>query len=257
MREQVMRTTKRLRVRRVALIACALAGAWLQVPAAQVGVQGRWDTVPALVTINPVHMALMNNGKVLIVAGSGNVAAETNFRAAVWDPAAGHVRRRQPLAWDMFCNGMVDAARRPGVHQRRQPAVRPVSRASRGTRCTTRRPASSPTSRTWRTGAGIRRSTTLGDGSVMTFSGLRETGGTNTTVEIYTPGSGWSQEYPAGWTPPLYPRMHLMHGRPGLLRRLGPKLADLQPVDEHLVGDRRDDATTAARGPTARRCCCR
>ena len=73
MRQQVMRTTKRLRIGRVALIACALAGAWLQVPAAQVSVQGRWDTVPALVTINPVHMALMHNGKVLIVAGSGTL----------------------------------------------------------------------------------------------------------------------------------------------------------------------------------------
>ena len=52
--------------------------------------------------------------------------------------------------------------------------------------------------------------TTLGDGRVMTFSGLTETGATNTTVEIYTPGSGWSPEYPAGWTPPLYPRMHLL-----------------------------------------------
>ena len=51
--------------------------------------------------------------------------------------------------------------------------------------------------------------TTLGDGRVMTFSGLTETGGTNTAVEIYTVGSGWSPEYPAGWTPPLYPRMHL------------------------------------------------
>ena len=51
--------------------------------------------------------------------------------------------------------------------------------------------------------------TTLGDGRVMTFSGLKEAGGTNTAVEIYTVGSGWSPEYPAGWTPPLYPRMHL------------------------------------------------
>ncbi|HZL93374.1 MAG TPA: hypothetical protein VFB99_07005, partial [Vicinamibacterales bacterium] len=51
--------------------------------------------------------------------------------------------------------------------------------------------------------------TTLGDGRVMTFSGLLEVGGTNTTVEMYTVGSGWSQPYPAGWTPPLYPRMHL------------------------------------------------
>ena len=52
--------------------------------------------------------------------------------------------------------------------------------------------------------------TALGDGRVMTFSGLIETGGTNTAVEIYTLGSGWSPEYPAGWTPPLYPRMHLL-----------------------------------------------
>ena len=51
--------------------------------------------------------------------------------------------------------------------------------------------------------------TTLGDGRVMTFSGLLETGGTNSAVEIYTVGSGWSAEFPAGWTPPLYPRMHL------------------------------------------------
>ena len=29
-------------------------------------------------------------------------------------------------------------------------------------------------------------------------------------MEIYTVGSGWSPEYPAGWTPPLYPRMHLL-----------------------------------------------
>ena len=105
--EQVMRTTKRLRIGRVALIACALAGAWLQVPAAQVSVLGRWDTVPALVTINPVHMALMHNGKVLIVAGSGNVATNTNFRAIVWDPQTGGFSSPIPLAWDMFCNGMV------------------------------------------------------------------------------------------------------------------------------------------------------
>ena len=51
--------------------------------------------------------------------------------------------------------------------------------------------------------------TTLGNGNVMTFSGLKATGGTNTTVEIYTPGGGWSLPVAAGWTPPLYPRMHL------------------------------------------------
>src|SRR5437016_13094381 len=44
----------------------------------------------------------------------------------------------------------------------------------------------------------------------MTFSGLSEFGLTNTAVEIYTVGSGCSKEYQSGWTPPLYPRMHLL-----------------------------------------------
>src|SRR5207302_1380694 len=35
-------------------------------------------------------------------------------------------------------------------------------------------------------------------------------GGTNQAVEIYTVGTGWSAEYVASWTPPLYPRMHLL-----------------------------------------------
>ena len=39
----------------------------------------------------------MNNGKVLIVAGSDNVATETNFEAAVWDPAS-ETFQTQPVA---------------------------------------------------------------------------------------------------------------------------------------------------------------
>ena len=48
----------------------------------------------------------MNNGEVLIVAGSGNVATETNFQAAVWDPLSQTFQTQSP-AWDMFCNAMV------------------------------------------------------------------------------------------------------------------------------------------------------
>src|SRR5438876_4275885 len=44
----------------------------------------------------------------------------------------------------------------------------------------------------------------------MVFSGLNETGGTNTSVEIYTLGTGWGIASTAAWTPPLYPRMHLL-----------------------------------------------
>ena len=50
---------------------------------AQAGVQGQWRTLASLMPINPIHLALMNNGKVLIVAGSGNVATVTNYQAAV------------------------------------------------------------------------------------------------------------------------------------------------------------------------------
>ena len=76
------------RIAGAALVATALAALGTQDVAAQVSLQGRWQTYPALMPINPVHVALTHTGKVLIVAGSGNVATETNFRAAVWDPAA-------------------------------------------------------------------------------------------------------------------------------------------------------------------------
>ena len=55
--------------------------------------------------------------------------------------------------------------------------------------------------------------TTLGDGRVMTFSGLSLSGGTNNTVEIYdlqNAGAGWSSPTTAPFSPPLYPRLFLL-----------------------------------------------
>ena len=51
--------------------------------AGQANLQGQWQTLPNLMPINPVHAALLRNGKVLIVSGSGNLPTETNFRAAI------------------------------------------------------------------------------------------------------------------------------------------------------------------------------
>src|SRR5262249_40635889 len=62
--------------------------------------------------------------------------------------------------------------------------------------------------RAWPHGRWYPTATVLGD--VITLSGLNETGGTNTTVEIYTRGTGWTKQYVASWTPPLYPRMQLL-----------------------------------------------
>jgi hypothetical protein len=170
--------------------------------------QGQWHTVPYTMPINPVHTALLYNGKVVIVSGSGNVAGNSNFQAALWDPQAGTITT-QPVAWDMFCNGMVVL-----------PDGRPFVMG--GTlqydpfhgelRTSTYDPAADTFTdqQSMAHGRWYPTGTVLGDGSIMVFSGLNETGGTNTSVEFYSAGSGWSAAFSAPWTPPLYPRMHLL-----------------------------------------------
>jgi len=189
------------------LLALGLAGTTVPALLAQAGTQGQWRTLTNQAPINPVHVALMNNGEVLIVAGSGNVATETQFQAAVWDPLS-ETFQTQTLAWDMFCNGMVvlhdgrvfvnggNLQYDPFYGELRNAVYDPATHLFTDVQNMSH-------------GRWYPTTTTLGDGRVMTFSGLSETGGTNSTVEIYTVGAGWSQEYPAGWTPPLYPRMHL------------------------------------------------
>ena len=68
------------------LLSLLVAGYFCWAAVGQAAAQGRWTTLPYLMPINPIHMALMNNGQVLIVAGSGYDATVTNFAAAVWDP---------------------------------------------------------------------------------------------------------------------------------------------------------------------------
>jgi hypothetical protein len=191
------------------LLACGLLSVCL-CPSAmgQAATQGQWATLRYSMPINPVHMALMNNGKVLIVSGSGNLPSNTSYAAAVLDPQAGTIST-QPLAWDMFCNGMAilpdgrpfvvggTAAYDPFHGELRTSAYDPAT-------------GSFTDMQTMAHGRWYPTATTLSDGSLMTFSGLNESGATNTAVEIYTAGSGWSQEYAAPWTPPLYPRMHLL-----------------------------------------------
>ena len=141
--------------------------------------------------INPVHVALMNNGTVLIVAGSGNLQTNTSYQAAVWDPRADTITT-QPVGWDMFCNGMVvlpdgrvfinggNLRYDPFLGEPRSSAYDPTT--GRFTDL-----------ENMAHGRWYPTVTTLGDGRVMTFSGLSEFGLTNTAVEIYKVGSGWSQ----------------------------------------------------------------
>src|SRR5215213_5374095 len=131
-----------------ALLLVLVLSARVPVLVAQGTAQGQWRTLPYLMPINPVHIALTYTGKVLIVAGSGNDPSVTDFRAAVWDPEANTIVT-QPVGGDPFWGEPRNAIFDPATstftdvqnmaHGRWYPTV-----------------------------------TVLGDGRVMTFSGLKE-----------------------------------------------------------------------------------
>ncbi len=175
---------------------------------AQSNVQGQWQTLPYLMPINPVHMALMSNGQVLIVSGSGNDKNETDFAAAVWDPASGIITT-QSLGWDMFCNGMISLWNGQqliaGGTLQYLPYLGSPKASIYDSLSGTFNDLPNMADGRW-----YPTLTELSDGSVMVFSGLGQTGLTNYTVEIYNLNTGWSPAYTAPWVPPLYPRLHLL-----------------------------------------------
>jgi hypothetical protein len=174
----------------------------------QAATQGQWQTLPYTMPINPVHAALLYNGNVLIVAGSGNNPPNLTYQWAIWNPLTGSISV-QTSAWDMFCNGMsILPDGRPfivGGTLQYDPFFGQPRTAIYNLVNNSLIDAEPMAHGRW-----YPTTTILGNGSVLTLSGLLETGGTNTAVEIYTPGAGWSPQYTAPWTPPLYPRLHVL-----------------------------------------------
>jgi Domain of unknown function (DUF1929) len=187
-------------------ILCALVFATSDA-AAQANVQGQWTTLPTRMAINPIHVALMNDGRVLVVTGSGNVPS-SYYQAGIWDPVSDTVTT-QPVSWDMFCNAMVilpdGRAFIAGGNLQYAP-FKGLPNAS----------AFDPSSGSFSDlesmhyGRWYPTATLLPEGRVLLFSGLDANGATTPTLEIYTPGAGWSAPVGAGWTPPLYPRMYVL-----------------------------------------------
>ncbi|MBO8194078.1 DUF1929 domain-containing protein [Streptomyces oryzae] len=71
--------------------------------------KGHWQIVqiPEKYRINTIHAALLHTGKVLLVAGSGNDAANfkaKSFRTVLWDPAK-NTFKNIPTPNDLFCSG--------------------------------------------------------------------------------------------------------------------------------------------------------
>src|SRR5688572_128271 len=147
---------------------------------AQVGVVGEWRTLPQTSPINPIHVALLRTGRVLIVAGSENDPTVTTNRAALWDPATGGNLQYNPFR----------GIRTATIFDPATEAFAQVQDMARGR---------------W-----YPSNVALGDGRTMTFSGWLETGGTNNAVELYSVPGGWSAERLAPFTPPLYPWLHLL-----------------------------------------------
>src|SRR5213592_2305471 len=202
---------------------------------------GKWSTLPYTMPINPIHAALLHTGKVLIVSGSGNdpnnaFPSNTNpdYESAIWDPQAGKITT-QRVAWDMFCNGMsVMADGRVLINggTATYGALAPVGGASdipftglgnssvfdpaTGSFSVAEGPNQGNTTH----GRWYPTLTELGDGRMMSTSGLDENGNTHNTSEIYTTGQGWGAEIPGNpsglndpsftFAFPLYPRMHLL-----------------------------------------------
>jgi Domain of unknown function (DUF1929)/IPT/TIG domain len=176
----------------------------------QADVHGQWSTLPYLMPTNSVHAALLYNGKVLVIAGSVTTAGTQSLTAALWDPQAGAITT-QSTTWYMFCNGMTALAdgrilivggtiqSNPFLGSPKVAIYDPATNAF----IDVKQPMAH--------GRWYPNVTLLSDGRVIAFSGLNETtGATNSTVEIYTVGTGWSGQYNAPFTPPLYPRMHLL-----------------------------------------------
>lgn len=70
---------------------------------------GRWDVLEYESPVKAVHAAVLKNGSVLLIAGSGNDEAAfdaKSFRTVVWNPANGEFKE-VPTPWDAFCGGHV------------------------------------------------------------------------------------------------------------------------------------------------------
>ena len=77
-----MSLTATRRVSQVSLMLLLLIPALSLGARGQADAQGQWSTLSYTMPINPVHVALLRNGKILVVAGSGSCPPSASPRGA-------------------------------------------------------------------------------------------------------------------------------------------------------------------------------
>ncbi len=179
---------------------------------------GTWRVLPYEMPVNPVSATLLHTGKLLIVAGSENdssniSAGADTFRYALWNPTIEDASSLvvQNINYDVFCSGTAQLphGRTLTVGGTKSYSFTGDNRASIFDPFTER----FAQSQSMAVGRWYATATTLGDGRIMTFSGLDNDGSINNTVEIYdlaNAGAGWGSAVVAPFTPPLFPRQFLL-----------------------------------------------
>ncbi len=189
-----------------------------------------------LMPVNPIHAALLHTNKILVVTGSANCPPTVagcpqgptySQGAALFDLQTGNITTL-PTGWDMFCNGMsimqdgrvfinggTKAYGQLGVvGQTQDVAFTGLTNTS----------IFDPSTETFVNGPPVAHGrwyptvTELGDGRMMTTSGLNDSDGANNNTSEIWDGTSWSAEIAGqpnisdfpGFQFPLYPRMHLL-----------------------------------------------
>ncbi|GLI25900.1 hypothetical protein ARHIZOSPH14_01420 [Agromyces rhizosphaerae] len=78
-------------------------------PTGDPALDGSWEVRTTEMPIRTIHSTLLHDGRILLIAGSGNDGAQFaagTFRAVVWDPDA-DTFDEVPVPYDMFCAGHV------------------------------------------------------------------------------------------------------------------------------------------------------
>ncbi|HEY7516666.1 MAG TPA: Calx-beta domain-containing protein [Methylomirabilota bacterium] len=185
---------------------------------AQLSVTGQWSTMSVNAPVQPIHVALLRTGKVLMVEGSSNDSTQNVYRYTIWNPAAGTFATGT-TPWDLFCNSMSFFPDGRLLISGGNLSYNPYT----GLKTTTIfDPLTEKFIQVEDMAKGRWYPTTvmLKDGGVMTFSGLDENAVINPQTEIYDVGHGWSPPYTAPFGPKWYPRLHLLTN--GLVLMTGP-----------------------------------